>query len=343
MICRFVSSIGGSTTFDLNDKVNYFYLEGSEFPLPEVKYDWVENALNDGARLASWTLGDNKLTLNLLIKGTTAAETYQKLQNFLRQVLKEGYLEIRLWNALNSVYYKTRPALPKLPDITKKYVIDQHCVSNIKIEIPVFPRCWTSQVSYDLGSVTGADSIIVAPGEIEGDLPTSCDIYISNSTSTGVWPAQDSGIATDLCAVSAFDSTHAWAVGYNNKIIYWNGATWSAQTSPLVAYSVFKGIVAASTTTAYALDQTIGIILKTTNAGATWTPTATTPPLSAGPNGIDAASVNEVFICGSNSDVYKTANGGTTWTAVDIPAINMQLMGISVMVLIKCGWWESMV
>lgn len=150
MICRFVTSIGGSTTFDLNDKVNYFYLEGSEFPLPEVKYDWVENALNDGARLASWTLGDNKITLNLLIKGTTAAETYQKLQNFLRQVLNEGYLEVSLWGATNSVYYKTRPALPKLPDITKKYVIDQHAVSNIKIEIPVFPRCWTSKVRLDL-------------------------------------------------------------------------------------------------------------------------------------------------------------------------------------------------
>ncbi|MCK9570858.1 hypothetical protein M0R72_18050, partial [Candidatus Pacearchaeota archaeon] len=145
MICRFVDGIDGATLLDLNDEVAYWYLDGSEFPLPDVLYEWVQNALGHGKRLAHWTLDGNTITLKVCIKGSDEQDAYDKLNVLLTRLLRENTLEIRMWGADNSVFYKTYPVTPKLPDWPKKFVIDANYITNITIEIPVDPEVKTSE------------------------------------------------------------------------------------------------------------------------------------------------------------------------------------------------------
>lgn len=157
MICQFVDGVGGSTLLDLNDGTNYWYLDGSEFPLPEVVYSWVENAQANGRRLADWRLGGNTITLKLCVKGTSNPDTYDKLRTLLKRFLKEGTLEIRMYGADSSVFYHTYPALPKLPDFAKKFVIDVNYMTNVTIEIPVDPEVKTSAVTLDVITPLGSN------------------------------------------------------------------------------------------------------------------------------------------------------------------------------------------
>lgn len=184
MICRFVDGIAGLTILDLNDQENYWYLDGSEFPMPEVIYSWVEN--EESKRLANWHLGENKITLKLYIKGSDPQDTYDKLRVLLKRLLKENTLEIRMWGADDSVFYHTYPVTPKLPDYAKKYIIDQNSVTDVTIEIPVDKEVKTSEQTITITSahvtdgapLKGVFGINVPPEEIDGDVPAKMDVHI---------------------------------------------------------------------------------------------------------------------------------------------------------------------
>lgn len=158
MICRFVDGIAGSTILDLNDQVNYWYLDGSEFPMPEMIYSWVEN--EESKRLASWHLDSNTITLKLYIKGSDPQDTYDKLRVLLKRLLKENTLEVCMWGATDSVFYHTYPVTPKLPDYAKKYIIDQNSMTDVTIEIPV-----------DKEVKTSAKTITITPAHLSANLP----------------------------------------------------------------------------------------------------------------------------------------------------------------------------
>lgn len=141
--CRFVDGIDGATLLDLNDEVSYAYVQGSEFPLPEVIYNWIEGT-GHGQRLASWSLGGNTITLKVCVKGTDEQDAYDKLNVLLTRLLQENTLEIQMWGADNSLFYHTYPATPRLPDWSKKYLVVCGYVPNITVEIPVDPLVHTS-------------------------------------------------------------------------------------------------------------------------------------------------------------------------------------------------------
>lgn len=181
--CRFVNGIAGSTILDLNDQVNYWYLDGSEFPIPEVIYSWVEN--EESKRLANWHLDSNKITLKLYIKGSDSQDAYDKLRVLLKRLLKENTLEVRMWGADSSVFYHTYPVTPKVPDFARKYIIDQNSVTDITIEIPVDKEVKASEQTITItsthvvgGALQGVFGINVPPEEIEGDVPAKMDVHI---------------------------------------------------------------------------------------------------------------------------------------------------------------------
>lgn len=183
-VCRFVDGIGGSNILDLNDQENYWYLDGSEFPMPEVIYSWVEN--EESKRLASWHLDSNKITLKLYIRGSSPQDTYDKLRVLLKRLLKENTLEVRMWGADGSVFYHTYPVTPKVPDFAKKYIIDQNSMTDITIEIPVDKEVKTSEQTITITSahvvggaaLKGVFGINVPPEEIDGDVPAKMDVHI---------------------------------------------------------------------------------------------------------------------------------------------------------------------
>ena len=45
------------------------------------------------------------------------------------------------------------------------------------------------------------------------------------------WSPQTSGTTANLVSVSALDATHVWAVGASGTILFFNGTFWSAQAS----------------------------------------------------------------------------------------------------------------
>ncbi|MFA5636479.1 MAG: hypothetical protein WC977_11330, partial [Anaerovoracaceae bacterium] len=143
-ICRFVDGIEGTTILDLNDEVNYWFCDPSEFPLPEVIYNWVEGT-GHGQKLASWKLGGGKITLALSIKGTDSQDAYDKLNVLLTRLLLENTLEVKLWGDY-SLFYHTYPALPKMPDeYYVRHFVEAGWLANFTVEIPVDPLVHTSE------------------------------------------------------------------------------------------------------------------------------------------------------------------------------------------------------
>lgn len=169
LICRFVTKIDGDTQLDLNDQSSYWYVDGSEFPLPEVLYTWVQNQFGHGKRLAHWTLDGGTITLKLCIKGSSQQDTYNKLNVLLNRLLKENTLELRMWGADVSVFYHTYPALPQLEDWAKKWIIDANYMTNISIEIPVDPEIKTSQETLWLLRALGLNDSFEKPGPATGN------------------------------------------------------------------------------------------------------------------------------------------------------------------------------
>jgi len=98
---------------------------------------------------------------------------------------------------------------------------------------------------------------------------------------TGTWTEQSSGLTTVLYSVSAVDDNVAWVCGASGKV------------------------------------------LRTTNKGANWVNVSGSLPTAANLYNIFAWDANLAIITGvtgSNTSIYQTSNGGTTWTTVNTHA-----------------------
>jgi hypothetical protein len=146
-ILRFTDGIGGSTLLNLNDGSSYYYIDGSSFPLPKVLLNKVTNESAHGSRLVNWRFDDNKITLMLAVHGSSETDLDAKVRVLLKRLLKEGWLEFRIWNAVGSLFYRTRPVTPEFPDWTKKWVRDQYWATDITIEVECEPEVRGSEVT----------------------------------------------------------------------------------------------------------------------------------------------------------------------------------------------------
>lgn len=108
-------------------------------------------------------------------------------------------------------------------------------------------------------------------------------------------------------------------------------ATW---TSPATPFSEQYNVdLASNGNTLYALPSNSAYetpqVYKSTDGGATWAATATSPPAASGNNdlssaqgwyclgiAVDPANANNVIVGGLNC--YKTTNGGSTWSQVSV-------------------------
>jgi len=220
--CRFVGGIGGETILDLNDEVTFYLADNTLFPLPEVLYNWVENVLADGRRLANWRIGGNAITLNLAVRGTNEQDAYNNLNLLLAELLKEQTLEVRLWGADESVYYHTYPALPKLPDMVRdKHIIQPSgsvtgsFILNVVTEIPV-----DHEVKLDTETLTVLEALGVN------------DSFEMGTQSTVNWTERQPAGNTDanwVCCSSDSDGSNLIACVYGGGLYTSDdsGATWA--------------------------------------------------------------------------------------------------------------------
>jgi photosystem II stability/assembly factor-like uncharacterized protein len=156
-------------------------------------------------------------------------------------------------------------------------------------------------------------------------------------------------VVDNLSGVTFVDAQHGWAVGtsiYSIEIDGTNavllatsdgGLHWTQQTTPLVgAKAALNDVVFADALHGWAvgvLDDGGGylgsLILATTNGGATWVrQLAYYPPLTSNTGGgvlhaiacIDAKHLVAVGSDDNACEIFRTANGGKTWTRFVQPA-----------------------
>jgi gliding motility-associated-like protein len=169
-------------------------------------------------------------------------------------------------------------------------------------------------------------------------------VYFSSDKGTTLDPVY-SNFNFQMNGVAAVGNDSIWAVGYNQFSIpaasrtssvfrsFDSGVTWNVvggfpigTTAPNLSKIAFPsrqvGYIAGSRNAVY----------KTTDAGATWTSINPFPSLNEGPTGFPNAFIqyqeivalddNTVFLVGNMftstgiKRVYKTTNGGTTWTDI---------------------------
>jgi len=174
---------------------------------------------------------------------------------------------------------------------------------------------WTNQglgtISYRAVAAYSATSAICV-----GDrgTTTSTIAYTKNAGST--WAYGTTASTVQLMGATMASSTVGWAVGASGTILKTTdgGVTWTALTS---GTTVGLNAIAAArgTTIAYAVGNVNGstaVVLKTVN-GTTWTSLATGTSLTL--NGVAVNSDGtQVTITAGNGSVYRSNNGGTTWS-----------------------------
>ncbi|HZH64386.1 MAG TPA: hypothetical protein VEY10_05785, partial [Flavisolibacter sp.] len=176
-----------------------------------------------------------------------------------------------------------------------------------------------------------------------GNLYVGCN-SISNTQglqrytkATGAWTnITPTGLATRVPDIELSTTGRLHIVcGYYNSTAATSGyrytdnpatVTAGSWTSPTVSFSPVQYNVdlAASGNTVYALPSNSGFqvttIYKSTDGGANWTATGTTPPFTNGQAwyclaiAVDPANANNVIV--GSLDCYKTTNGGTSWTKI---------------------------
>jgi photosystem II stability/assembly factor-like uncharacterized protein len=153
------------------------------------------------------------------------------------------------------------------------------------------------------------------------------------TTNGTAWAAQTSNTAQTLLEVDAVSSSIAWAVGNAGAVIRTidGGTTWVVKTAPS----------ASNVRTVFAIDSNVAVVgsadgkfYRTTNGGTSWTPvldvTASTNghDLAGTPDGSVIWAIGDVRL-GGNAVVYRSLDGGVTWTDKSFPA-SQNLRGVGV-------------
>lgn len=142
-----------------------------------------------------------------------------------------------------------------------------------------------------------------------------------NTVTDGTLPARTLTGSDRINQMDFSSSTLGWAAGGlgSNVNIIWkttNGTSWSVvyNKSTSGTNDQLQSIFFVDTTNGYAVGNT-GVILKSTDAGATWTQqtSGTTENLYEVRCYTNA---DNCFIAGGTGTILKTTNGGTTWTAL---------------------------
>ncbi len=144
------------------------------------------------------------------------------------------------------------------------------------------------------------------------------------------WTQLNITTPTGLYGLSFSDQLNGWVSGLHGQIFHTSdgGATWTLQSSGLPSNQQIAKIAFADATHGIAVglntiagDPTppsTGFILTTSDAGATWTKTVTTPV-----TGLWMPDVNHATVVGYNGTVMETADGGQSWTTKKVGSLRL--------------------
>ena len=145
------------------------------------------------------------------------------------------------------------------------------------------------------------------------------------------WTAQISGVGWNLIGVDFVDSQNGWAVGVSGTVLRTadGGVTWTPCTPTTPGLAAVQFLDAQ---TGYVVNG-VGPVLKTVNGGLSWTSTQLQPGLVA-LSFVDTETGWVISLV--DKTIFKTSNGGTSWSATNSPA-EAALVGVD-FVDASTGW-----
>jgi len=138
------------------------------------------------------------------------------------------------------------------------------------------------------------------------------------------WYAQTSGVSQVLMKVAASSADHAWAAGGPLLETTDGGVSWAQGYSGPYSGS-FYGVSAPDGNVVWACTQD-GQVIRSEDAGTVWE--TSTIPANTSLKDIYAVDANSAWAI-SDSRIFVTSTGGTSWTEVTDPSVGSQLMGIA--------------
>jgi photosystem II stability/assembly factor-like uncharacterized protein len=125
------------------------------------------------------------------------------------------------------------------------------------------------------------------------------------------WSSVPTGVTADLYGLHFEAADRGWACGRNGVMLFWDGMSWSSQTSGSSEYLLDVYFVDAYTGYAVGGGSTI---LKTVDGGLTWVeqsaPEGSNPYL----NSVCFADPLKGWAVGLGGTVLSTSDGGAVWT-----------------------------
>jgi photosystem II stability/assembly factor-like uncharacterized protein len=201
---------------------------------------------------------------------------------------------------------------------------------------------WAAQASTTTQGLNAVHFIDASTGWAVGDQGT-----VVHTTDAGAhWTAQTSGVGDDLTGVAFTDAQNGWASG----ITYYQGSDsvtgviihtsdggqhWTTQATP-VPYAGLSDVAFADSLHGWSVGEVQGdsvdnvtVILGTINGGTTWTEQHSYNPPEVGNtgdgvlNGVACTDAEHAVAVGGGSgasEIFRTVNGGVTWTRLVKPA-----------------------
>jgi len=152
-------------------------------------------------------------------------------------------------------------------------------------------------------------------------------VMLHTSDGGATWKRQDPGTQRHLLAVSFVDRQYGWAVGEYCTIVHTSdgGTTWHPQSRELD--SIYNDVFFTDRDNGWVIGET-GTILHTVNGGADWKPVQpdffkreTLEEEYENPRptlfGMYFSDRDHGWMCGLDSTIIHTADGGTTWKVLN--------------------------
>jgi photosystem II stability/assembly factor-like uncharacterized protein len=226
---------------------------------------------------------------------------------------------------------------------------------------------WTAQSSNTTEDLNGVHFADAADGWAVGDQGT----IVHTSDGGATWTAQSSGTSYQLTGVTFTDVQNGWATGqtftpydnYSSGVILHTtdgGQHWTTQyastfdENTLTVGIAFSAVAFTDPQDGWAAGETKGsdlsynhcTILHTTDGGATWTRQLDyMPPIMGLGSGVlnsiactDDEHAVAVGWDGSGTEIFRTTNGGTTWTRLAKPSAWGIKLGDVVFANATRGW-----
>lgn len=124
------------------------------------------------------------------------------------------------------------------------------------------------------------------------------------------WESVASGTAQNLYDIYFLTADRGWASGRNGVLLYWDGASWSPQTSGVDVS--LRAVHFADDSTGYAVGSG-ATVLRTTDGGATWLPIPVPDDVNPYFENVCFVDSAEGWSVGLGGTILHTEDAGATW------------------------------